>query len=214
MGDGSIGNKSKKNQLLKVAWSSQDQCDWLDESLGWLSTGVKLNQTAEELADKNKRSGFSPTAKKENYSDMYRIRTRSHPYITSLTSWYGESKYDKKTWPQNIHLSPTVLLLLYISDGYYSDKNGERRIEISLNNEKDNEKKFSSYFKQVGLPCHSNWIIYEGKECTARWTVSDSKELFSYMDKSPLMDNEVPDGFEYKFPTEHDGTGKSMQNVT
>lgn len=215
MGDGAIRGKNSKNQNMSVGWSSEEQCSWLDEQFGWLSTGVSLGETAAAAAERlggTDIKGYELSSDPEDYSDAYLVQTRAHPFITRMTTrWYGDSGYEKKEWPDDIHLSQTVLLLWYVGDGHYADKNANRRIKITLDNEEGNEEKINAYFNRVGQPEPSRW----GKSGSyaAVWSVKESKSLFEYMNQSPLMDDGVPGGFEYKFPEEYGGTGKSMGDV-
>lgn len=214
MGDGAVNAKSGANQRITVSWASKEQCQWVDGVFGWFTTGVKLTATATESAQKMEDSGINGndyTADPNDFSDMYCVQTRSHPFITTLTDWYGESGYGDKVWPDDLRMTPTTLLLLYISDGSYATNAARRCIQITLENERDNEAKVCRYFERVGLP-RPYWQN-GGSSCDAIWTVAESKQLFEYMDQSPLMDDGVPDGFEYKFPTEYGGTGKTMSDV-
>lgn len=216
MGDGAIQDKEMENQSIKVNWSSKEQCQWLDEELGWMSTGVTLVQTAEEAAEKNGGTDFNGSTVSSDpadWSDAYRVRARSHPFITEMTTgWYGDSGYEKKVWPEDIYLSPTVLLLWFVGDGSYKNDGTNRRIAIALNNEEGNEEKIDQYFQRVDQPEPSNW--YSSGSYRARWNIDQSKSLFEYMSQSPLMDDGPPRGFEYKFPEEYGGTGSSMADLT
>lgn len=213
MGDGCVQGKSRKNQRLQVQWASKEQCQWLNDIFGWFTTGVSLHITAEENAKVKRESGFRPNAKAENYSDQYVVRTRSHPAVTKLTSWYSSGE---KVWPKDLELTPTTLLLWFVGDGHYDDKNGQKRIRIGMSNERENKEKVENYFTEQDLPSPSRWHEYESKsgrwDCETAWNVKESKQLFDYMAQSPLY-GPTPWGFEYKFPEEYDGTGKSMSDV-
>lgn len=215
MGDGNIDKKNKKNQPMKVDWSSEDQCKWLDDNLGWMSTGVSLVETSEGACARmggSDMKGYERSTDPDDWSDIYRVRTRSHPFITKMTTeWYGDSGYEKKCWPDDLVLSPTVLLLWYVGDGYYNNKQQNRDVRIFLSNEEGNEDKIDQYCQQAGIPEPSRWE--KSGSYGACWNVSESKSLFEYMDQSPLMDDGPPDGFAYKFPEEYGGTGKSMADV-
>jgi len=194
MGDGSI-NYSNKNPYIKIEMISPDYLKYIDDIFGCLGTGVKLQTTAKQNAKKSKDSGLSPNAKAEDYSDVYRWRSRTHPYLQKWAKWY---KTGKKVWPEDIELTPTVLKHWYCGDGHWN--NNYNRITISMANEVDNTEKIDKIFKNVAVPPPSNYVIYETKDggsvCNAQWTVGQSKELFSYMG-DPLPN------FEYKWPEEY-----------
>jgi hypothetical protein len=188
MGDGTIHKKSKKNQYIATMMISPNYLQYVDNELGWLSTGVSFHRSAKENAETNRKSGFSSNAKEKNYSDIYRHRTRTHPFITSLTDWYSSGK---KVWPEDIELTPTVLKHWYCGDGHHDNKKSNRII-ISMSNEVENTEKVSNYFQNVGLPKPNNYNIGNGF-CNACWTVEGSHKLWNY------IGNPLPD-FEYKWP--------------
>jgi len=195
MGDGCIINSSK-NCLLRISMISPNYLEYLDDIFGCLATGVSLEKTAAENAKENRDSGFSPNAKKENYSDVYCWYTRKHPKFNEFRGWYSTGK---KVWPENIELTPTVLKHWYVGDGNYNKS--KRTISIAISNEVKNTEKISQYFTDVRLPKPSNYFTFkqeksENKGCDAQWSVNDSQKLWEYMGE-PLPD------FEYKWPEEH-----------
>jgi hypothetical protein len=196
MGDGNI-NTAAKNCYLETKMISPNYLEYLDDVFGCLGCGFSLAKTAAESAKVNRDSGFSPSAKEENYSDVYRWQTRVHPKFNEFREWYETGK---KVWPKNIELTPTVLKHWYVCDGTHSNKNSQNRIQIGMSNEVENIEKVSKYFEQVCLPQPSNYSIHErkagGKKCDAQWTTKDSYDLWDYMGE-PLPD------FEYKWPKEY-----------
>jgi hypothetical protein len=195
MSDGCIGmNNSSKNPQLQVEMISKNYLQYVADEFGILGNDVKIIMKAAESAESTRKSGFSPNAKKENYSDLYRWRSISHPKLHEFKHWYSSGE---KVWPEHIKLTPTVLKHWYCGDGYW-DKSGTRnRIQIAMGNEVDETEKVSQMFENVGLPSPSNYTISERKDgsksCSAQFTVDQSKELWEYMGE-PLPD------FEYKWP--------------
>jgi len=132
--------------------------------------------------------------KKENYSDMYVLYSRTLPELEKF-DWYGS---EGKVWLKNIKLSPIVLKHWYVNDGYYHKSNAADHIGISISNEVGNIDKINNYFSNVGLPTPSNYTTTkqsknDNLKCDLQFTKSDSKILWDYMGK-PLPD------FEYKWP--------------
>ena len=191
MGDGSI-NGGSKNCYLKVTMISPKYLELLDDIFASLGCGVGLKQNAAESAKNARNTGFDTNAKEQNYSDLYRLRTRLHPKFNEFREWYETGQ---KVWPKDIELTPTVLKHWYVGDGHYHKSGSHERIRISMSNEANNTEKVTQYFANVGLPEPSN---YDEKKnnCTARWTVEDSHTLWDYMGE-PLPD------FEYKWPEEY-----------
>jgi len=195
MGDGSI-NTSNKNPRLEVEMISPNYLKYIANGFGILGGDVSLTKTAAESAKRNRDSGFSPNAKAENYSDLYRWRSLSHPELQEFAEWYSSGE---KVWPADIQLTPTVLKHWYCGDGHWHNSCANNRIRIGMANEIDNTDKVDQVFRNVGLPSPSNYSISEreggSRNCVAEFTVEQSKELWEYMGE-PLPD------FEYKWPLE------------
>lgn len=196
MGDGCINN-SGKNPQLQVNMISPNYLKYVADKFGVLGSEVTINTTAEKSAEHARKTGFSPYAKKENYSDLYMWRSISHPELHEFSHWYDSGE---KVWPEDINLTPTVLKHWYCGDGSWYNSKSHSAIEIAMGNEVRETEKVSQIFKNVGLSSPSNYNIYERKDgsidCSARFTVNQSKELFKYMGE-PLPD------FEYKWPKEY-----------
>jgi len=195
MGDGWISNNSKNSSIF-VEMISPNYLQYLDNLFGCLGNGFDLINTAAESAQHAKDNGFSPRAKTENYSDVYRWRTRSHPEFNSFNHWYSTGE---KVWPEDIELTPTVLKHWYVGDGSYRTSNRSDCISISMCNEVNNESKITKYFVNSKLPTPCNYSTYDRghrKNFSAQWTVEDSYKLWDYMGE-PLPD------FEYKWPKEY-----------
>lgn len=172
---------------------------YVDKEFGIFGTGVSLYKTAEESAEDSRNREFNLDARAENYSDLYRWRSRNHPEFEEFSGWYSSGD---KVWPQNIKITPTVLKHWYCGDGSRKNRGTSNCIVIGMTNEVDNTDKVSKLFESAELPSPSNYNIYgeEGqKNCIAEFSVSQSKELWEYMGE-PLP------GFEYKWPEEYRNT--------
>jgi hypothetical protein len=193
MGDGCL-DRANGRPRLRVGMVSPNYLDYLDSQFGIFGTGVSLERTAAENARKNRDSGFRPNAKAENYSDVYRWRSRRLPELRQYVDWYSSGE---KVWPADIDLTPTVLKHWYCGDGNYHNHGSHNCIRIAMSNEVDNTDKVEQLFENTGLPTPSSWTIAEhasgGRNCMAGFTVDQSQELWEYMGE-PLPD------FEYKWP--------------
>jgi len=192
MGDGSM-NWDQNNPRLTVTMTNKEYLEYVDDIFNEMTTGVSLYKTAAESAKRSRERGFSENAKEENYSDLYRMRSRRHPEFSEYVDWYSTGE---KVWPSDICLTPVVLKHWYCGDGSYQNKDSDR-ITIAMANERDNREKVENMFKKVGLPVPSNWDVRKRKtgryDCNIYWTQKETRILFQYMG-APLP------GFEYKWP--------------
>ena len=202
MGDGCL---KRQNKHSHIEWEmiSQNYLEWIDDMFGCLSTGVSLKETAKESAKRNRDSGFRPNAKKENYSDVYRLQTRTHPFLSNFNSWYG---CGKRVWPKDIELTPTVLLHWYVQDGTQVNSRKNNYITFAASNEYGNYDKLDSYFENANLPTPNNYqentqTTNGNNELDIRFNVKESKELWDYMLSGPRQ-TPLPD-FGYKFPDKY-----------
>lgn len=156
---------------------------WYDDRMGYLTTGVRLVHTADELAESNRESGFSPDADSEDYHDMYTVRTRAHPYFNELREWYRSGE---KRFPDDLTLTPRRAKFWYASDGYLDiGRWGRPRAEIKARNESDRTEFLLELFREQGFD-----PLYTRNEI--RFTCDDTEELIEWMGESPP-------GFEYKW---------------
>jgi hypothetical protein len=182
MGDGSIPTVDG-NHSFRVPMINRHFLSWYDEEMSYLTTGVGLVHTAEQLASTNRETGFSPNAERENYHDMYVVRTRTHPYFNELRMWY---KTGRKRFPDNIELTPILAKYWYASDGYLDvGRWGRPRIEIKCRNEHGRAEFLVQLFEDVGFS-----PVFKRHEL--RFTCDDTERLVEWMG-DPLP------GFEYKW---------------
>jgi len=100
MGDGTINRQNGWNPCLTVNMTACEYLQYLDEVFGILSTGVRMHQTAEQSYNNGGKFGKNTTV--ENYSDVYRLRTRRLPELHEYASWYDTGK---KVWPESVELN-------------------------------------------------------------------------------------------------------------
>jgi len=192
MGDGCLPSRGSRNPKIRASMTSPNYLKYLDRGFGIFGNGVKMEKTAKESALENRRSGFRPNAKEENYSDVYLWYSMNHPELQEFESWYSSGE---KVWPEDIELTPTVLKHWYLGDGHWNNGSTNNNISIAMTNESENTSKVSEMFKRAGLPSPSNYC-FSSNNCQAQFTVDQSNELWEFMGE-PLPD------FEYKFPPEH-----------
>jgi len=197
MGDGTVNRQKISKPFIKCSSITVEYLEYLDDLFGVFGNGVHLQNTAEELYERNEKSGFNTNSSVENYHDFYVWRSMSHEEFEEFTNWY---KNGEKVWPDDIEITPIVLKHWYCGDGTINKSHKRSAIQIAMNNEIDNTEKVSALFSSAGLPTPSNYTICKRSEehvdCTATFTQDQSEELFEYMG-DPLP------GFEYKWPKKY-----------
>jgi hypothetical protein len=186
MGDACI-DKPGENAYLLISMINREYLEYLDSIFGVFSRGIKKEYTQEEAA----KNSIVSNADKNNYNDVYKLTTTTHPELNQYRNWYGNNG---KRWDVE-KLTPYTLTHFYVCDGTLT---GQNQIVISMSSQIERRDYVNSLFTEAGLPSPSNWNIYDrkkygGKHCQAQWTQQQTKELFDYMNK-PLP------GFEYKWP--------------
>ena len=172
MGDGNIHIKDGRNPSLRINITEREYLEYLSKVFGSMSCNI----TSTELSD-------------DNHSTVYSWRTRNNPNLSQFEEWYSSGE---KVFPEHLELTPTVLKHWYACDGNYNTSNNQRRIRISMLNEKNNTDKIESYFTTY---CGVSRFHWDGSEnrCDLVFTVDTTEKIFDYMGE-PLP------GFEYKWP--------------
>lgn len=170
MGDGSVEKQSgNRHGRFAVEMINKKFLEWLDSELEWLATGVNK-------VDQNTRSGSN-----ENWEEIYRLRTRTHPYIDKLNSWYDSGK---KRFPEDLELTPLITKMWYVSDGSLNT-NGSPRSVFYSTNEWDRQDYIIDLFDDIGFSVTATSESFQ-------LSVTGTQELFDWM-------GEAPPGFEYKW---------------
>lgn len=183
MGDGCL-DKSGANCAIKVGMINEEYLQYVDDVLGNLSNGVKLSQTSEQSAERMRSSGFRPNADASDYSTVYTLLTKRHPYFNNFLSWYSTGE---KVFP-HIELTPTILKNWYVCDGHLEQRDGHRpRVIIGVTNEYNNSDKLEKMFFKVGVDVNVNKSknLYIGADNT--------EKFFDFI-------GDAVDGFKYKWP--------------
>lgn len=129
LGDGYVSRQKDKNPIFRLQMTNKEFLEWIDSEFGVLSTGVRLQGTAEERAKRDRESGFNKNADPDQYSDMWVLNTRSHDGLSDFAAWYDTGE---KTPPTDIRLTPTQAKMWYVSDGSLEKRpRGKIRVQIA-----------------------------------------------------------------------------------
>jgi hypothetical protein len=177
LGDGSVVRPSK-NPRVQVNSRKKEFLEFLHRIFGVFSAGSpKLESTAEELAKKDRESGFNPDAKAQNYSDKYVWRSICCSSFEEWRSWYdgGEKEY-----PQDLELTSISLSIWYASDAHFDNENRKGRAWIDTANEKDSKEKIISYFESLPIKT-PKWKSFD-EYSTIKFNSEETKELIEFME--------------------------------
>lgn len=183
MGDGCIESR-KSGSILYLGMINKPFLDWVDDQFGLLSTGVKKRDTAAESAERARKSGFRPSAKSENYHDVYMMRTRTLSDLDEFRGWYSTGQ---KVFP-DVELTPTIAKMWYCTDGgLAASKLGRNQAQIRCRNESERIGYLVKMFNDVGFnPTVTN------NDTRLCFDSNETEEFLNWMgDPAP--------GFEYKW---------------
>lgn len=192
LGDGTLRTHTS-HPFVQTYMVNRPFLEWLDDYLGWLSTGVSLYRTAERSAEISRDNGFVG-ADADRYHDVYVVQTRTHPRFHEFEAWYENGDRDRKQLPDGIDLDPTMASIWYACDGSLSwDRRypGARPYAtIGISSAVSNSDRAVDMFERSYFP-HSPVV----DENAVRFTVDETADLLDWM-------GDAPPGFEYKWEQE------------
>jgi len=183
MSDGCVSARGSRNPSFRLFNTNQEYLQWLNGYLGVLSTGVNFERTARESAEYEYGKDVVTESHANSYSDVYSVKTRCHPQLDELYSWYSSGE---KIWPL-VDVTPTVFKHLYCGDGTLGNQGTS--VMISMHNEWDNKSKIQTIFQESPLPDPD---YYQDTMASPCWNIEKSKEIFNII-------GDPPPGFRYKW---------------
>ena len=180
LGDGNISEPNSGNCVFRVSMINKEFLDWLDDRLGWLSTGVKLSKTAEQSSNND----LVEDGKTEDYSDVYRLNTVAHPKFNEYREWYDSGV---KRFPKDLELTPRKMEMWYVSDGHLQN-NGSVRADIRIWNERDRPEVVKNIIDSTNISGYR----FDPNEGRLYFRTDSTKDLLEYI-------GNVTIGFEYKY---------------
>jgi len=193
MGDASILLADDcKNGQYKMKMKTKPYLMWLEKQFPESVIGIGTTffaESAEESYENSDSLPYGGKVNKENYSDLYQLCSKRHPFFTKLRKkWYID---DEKKFPNNLELTPTRLKHWYVTDGSVRDRSKNTyRVTLHSVNEEHRPEYIEQLFDGIGLECS-----YDGYG-NFRLSHESSRMFFDVIGKEPLP------GFSYKWPTE------------
>lgn len=183
-GDGSV---EQRRAVFRVEMINKRFLEWLDEELGWLSTGVRLARTNEEVA-RHLRDSLDRETSPRDAHDLWYLRTRTHPQFREFQSWFQDGEM---RLPTRLSLSKLELKMWYISDGgLMKRKTPSPAPSIASHKEVDTPNRIQRVFNQHGFE------VTDGPNFRIKGGLSESRRFLEYLGKPP-------EGFEYKWAIDH-----------
>lgn len=183
MGDAWVDNPENKSPRIGIEMANREFLKWVSEELGAIAKPVRKRGSASELAEKNKKYGY--TVNEENYSDMYVLRTRGLPYLERFAQWYGSGE---KRFPDTLELNSTICKIWYCCDG--SLVQNEYSV-IYVANEIDRPK----YLENLFEPTPVAPSVHQGGGGTIQFKRDETPNFLEWL-------GDAPPGFEYKWDLE------------
>lgn len=154
MGDGDLHDRGDTNPHFRVRTTKEQFLEALDSRLGVLSKGVFPARTADEQArtarqnQENGVEGFE-TVNETGYSDLYGLRTCSHPELDRFRRWYDDGT---KRFPEDIELTPTCAKAWFACDGWIArEESAGDRVMLKVTNEAHRSEFLVGLFADVGF---------------------------------------------------------------
>lgn len=190
LGDGTLRTRTTY-PFVQVYQANKPFLDWLDDQLGWLSTGVSLERTAAQSAEYARTSGGQPDATAETYHDVYALQTRTMPQFRLFEEWYTD---EGKQLPKYLTLTPPVAKMWYVSDGSLNfDRrypNARPYASIGMRTDLENPDAVERLFRECPIDVHPT-LTTNG----VRFTVDETERFLDWI-------GPAPPGFSYKFQRE------------
>lgn len=187
LGDGTLRTHTT-HPFVQVYMANRSFLEWLDDELGWLTTGVSEYRSAERSAELSRENGH-PDASSANYHDVYSIQTRCLDTFDSYTDWYEDG--ETKSYPDDIDLTPTMAKVWYACDGSLNwDRrypNANPHVTIGVSSQIERSELLTDLFAESTCECTPRF-----DQNVLRFTVEDSRTFLDWI-------GDAPAGFDYKW---------------
>lgn len=184
LSDGTITSYPPTSKF-QIGSTNKEFLEWLSGVFGLFSGDVCLSETSDQIAHRNRETGFSPDADSKEYSDYYRLRTMADNRLNGIRDrWYvkGEKKI-----PNDFQLTSRSAKMWYIGDGHIRGTGKRRQNRVAISNRSFDVDRCISILREQGF-----YPTSSGSNDHLLLSVSDTQKFFDYIG-SP-----VP-GFEYKW---------------
>lgn len=185
LSDGTLRTHTKY-PFIQVYSSNYEFLSWVDEELGWLTTGVSLYRSADQNARVSQNNGY--TADPDNYSDVYVMQTRTMPAFEQFLSWYDNGS---KKIVDGVVLDKTSMFVWYALDG---SLNWDRRYPGSRPYASIGIGQYDARYVERALDASSLSAGYDVSDEMIRFDVDATKDFLSWLP-------DAVSGIRHKFET-------------
>jgi hypothetical protein len=177
LGDADI-KEGTNGSIFRLRMTNKRFLEWVSTKLSPLSRGVFLSESSSQQKESALSANLKGTSEESEFSDLYGLRTVTHPQINELADWYDTGH---KRYPDN--LTTEMLRMWYVTDGW----NHNNKVRIRCKQQSDKFDQVSNMFDKLGMD-----IYTDESKGTIRLSSSSSSKFFDF--------TEAPPGFEYKWP--------------
>jgi len=180
LGDADI--KSGTNgSIFRLRMTNKKFLEWVSTKLSPLSRGVFLSENSKQQKESALRGGLEGISNKSQFSDLYGLRTLTHPQVDDLYEWYstGQKRYPNK-------ITEEMLRMWYVTDG---NKNPSG-IRLTCNAQLDKREDVLKMLESIDYICNPSFND-DGRIRVS----SDNSRTF-------WRRTEPPTGFKYKWPSD------------
>lgn len=181
LGDGTFHYRGEEKAGMHWQHTNKEYLEWIDKRLGYMSNGVKLKQTSQELEDQESGefAGDNP-----EYKDIYELLTMRHPGLQGLVPIDDGRPVVK----EQMRIRPELLRTWYCADGTLS-RGGSQPRSIIYITRSEKVLHMIEYMFERDVGVSPNVYVEHGH---LQFTHKDTIELLEYM-------GEAPPGMEYKW---------------
>jgi len=177
LGDADI-KEGTNGSIFRLRMTNKLFLEWVSTKLSPLSRGVFLSESSDKQKESALRGGLKGVSEGSEFSDLYGLRTVTHPQINVLQSWYSTGQ---KRYPES--MTYEMLRMWYVTDGW----NQEGRMRIRCKQQADKPQDIKRMISSIGI----NPTI-DNNNGVIRINSKQSREF--------LNSTNPPPGFEYKWP--------------
>jgi hypothetical protein len=180
LGDADV-KRGTNGSIFRIRVTNERFLEWVSARLSPLSRGVFLSASAKTQKESALRAGLDGASEDSEFSDLYGLRTVTHPQVDDLADWYSSGQ---KRYPDSI--TEEMLRMWYVTDGNIHPYGMRLTCDAQLDKKEEVKEMIQSIDYIDGVSFNKDGTIVIPAE--------QSREFYRR--------TKAPSGFEYKWDTE------------